>query len=103
MSTSQYTGTSGPPPRKARSAAELQGYRVVKKETRDGAAARGIGFTFRDHGNDDVNFAVPCNRNSHVVASLSEINPVTGEPFIGAASMDVHNVSPGDGFCFVRL
>jgi len=50
---------------------------------------------------------IPCNHNSVVMASITELkpNPATGLldlPFIGAAHMNVRSVAPGDGFVFVN-
>lgn len=93
-----YEGTSGRPPWEAKT--------MKGKPIRDNTAGnvRTVGFTFRDHGSRDWIFPVSgVNPGSDVAASLTEVNPVTGVPFQGLASVLIFNVVPGDRTISVRM
>jgi len=63
------------------------------------------GFTksFVMHGNNDVQvFINDVNAQNAVVGSLTELDG-NNQPFLGLASMDVHNMCPFNGGFYARL
>jgi hypothetical protein len=80
---------------------------AATREGRTGAEARAILRVgdFRDHHGFDTRWNIPgCTPSSVVMVSICEVGLIGGQvrPFQGAASMEVHNVVPGNNEVRVR-
>ena len=81
---------------------------ALAPETReDDVRAQSFSFSFRDHHGYErrLNLAGVVNANSRVFVSICELGVFGGQvkPFMGLASMEVHNVVPhDDGIVIVR-
>jgi hypothetical protein len=102
----RYEGSSDPSIRIPRILPAVEGKRFVPADSPGLVTSSAWFAVISAHWNFVQQINIPCNHNSVVMASITEIfpNPATGLldlPGIGAAQMYVRSVAPQDGKVFV--
>jgi hypothetical protein len=107
--TTKYEGSSDPSSSSTiRILPPVDGNRIEPGSEKPGIVSSSAWFAvIRAHWNFQQQINIPCNHNSVVMASITEVfpNPATGQidlPGIGAAHMFVRSVAPQDGKVFVN-
>jgi hypothetical protein len=104
--TAKYEGSSDPSIKIPRLLPAVEGKRFVPANSPGLVTSSAWFAVISAHWNFVQPINIPCNHNSVVMASITEIfpNPATGLldlPGVGAAQMYVRSVAPQDGKVFV--